>query len=116
MKTFTYSRFIAILAFFTAGAYSAYSQEKKPADPSLLTLERIFSASEFDAERGPSLRWRSKGGYMTLESAPGGQQIVVHDPATGKRDVLVPNHWLIPAKETRPLSIEGYEFCTDEAR
>jgi len=85
-------------------------------DPSLLTLDRIFASSEFDAERSPSLRWRAKGGYMTLESVPGGQQFVVNDPASGKRDVLVPSHWFIPANETRPLNVEGYEFSADESR
>jgi dipeptidyl-peptidase-4 len=107
---------LAILSLYLACAHPSFSQEKETADPSLLTLERIFNASEFDAERGPSLRWRAKGGYLTLESAPGGQQIVVLDPATGKREVLVPSHWLIPAKETRPLSIESYEFSADESR
>ncbi len=53
---------------------------------------------------------------MTIESAKGGQQLVAHDPASGKSEVLVPDHWLIPAGENRPLAVEGYEFSDDGSR
>ena len=62
-------------------------------DPSLLSVERIFSSKEFDLDKAPSIRWRKPGaGYVTLEPAGGGQQLVAHDPATGRREVLVPDH------------------------
>ncbi len=63
------------------------------------------------------MRWRKRGsGYLTLESVKLGQRLVGHDPATGKSEVLVPDHWLIPAKEAKPLVIEGYELSEDGAR
>jgi dipeptidyl-peptidase 4 len=99
------------------------AQEKKEAskpprsDPSLLTLDRIFNSKDFELERTPALRWQRRGsGYVTLESSPGGQQLIAHDPATARREVLVPDHWFIPAGESRPLAIDGYEFSSDESR
>ena len=86
-------------------------------DPSLLTIERIFSSKDFEPEKTPALRWRKQGGgYVTLEASAAGQQLIAHDPATGSREVLVPDHWFIPAGETKPLAIEGYEFSADGAR
>src|SRR4029077_8640051 len=55
-------------------------------------------------------------GYVTLETSSGGQQLVAHEPGTEKREVLVPDHWLIPPGEARPLAIDGYEFSDDGAR
>lgn len=111
--------FVALIG--TLGfAPAALTQAKKAppqSDPSQLTLERIFSSGEFAPERAPSLRWRKTGSsYVTLESTKAGQQLVRHDPATGKSEVLVPDHWLIPAGENKPLAIEGYEFSADGAR
>jgi dipeptidyl-peptidase-4 len=94
--------------------------KKAPAskgDPSLLTLDRIFNSGEFGLERTPALRWRKRGSrYVTLEPTPAGPQLVGHDPATGKSEVLVPAHWFIPPGEGRPLAVEGYEFSPDGAR
>jgi dipeptidyl-peptidase-4 len=105
----------ACVLLFLLNPSSAWAQPKKT-DPALLTLERIFGGGEFAGEAGPSLRWRKQGGYVTLESGKGGQQIVAHDPATDKREVLVPDHWLIPAGENKALTIEGYEFSRDGSR
>ncbi len=100
-----------------------WAQDKKEAaaapnsDPSLLTLERIFTSKDLEPEKTPALRWRKRGsGYVTLEASKEGQQLVAHDPATGKREVLVPEHWLVPAGETKALAVEGYEFSDDGAR
>ena len=102
---------------------AAWAQAKKEAadptkgDPSVLTLDRIFSSKDLELEKTPALRWRKRGsGYVTLESSKGGQRLVGHDPATGKSEVLVPDHWLIPAGEAKPLALEGYEFSEDGSR
>src|SRR5205085_55232 len=98
-------------------AQSQKNLDQPKGEPSLLSLDRIFNSGEFDLERTPALRWKKHGsGYITLESAKSGQRLVSHDPATGKSEMLVPDHWLIPAGESRPLSIEGYEFSADGAR
>ena len=93
------------------------SAESPKGDPALLSLERIFSSTDFETDKVPTIRWRKPGaGYITLEPAKGGQQIVAHDPTTGKREVLVPDHWFIPSGENKPLTVEGYDFSQDGSR
>lgn len=115
------SQLLWVLVLLKLLAPAAIAQTKKEAppagDPARLTLERIFSSAEFEPEKTPALRWRKHGSaYVTLESTKGGQQLVTHDPATAKSELLVPDHWLIPAGETKPLAVEGYEFSEDGAR
>jgi dipeptidyl-peptidase 4 len=92
------------------------AQEKKEApksDPAILTIDRIFDSKDFTLEKTPSFRWRKRGpGYVTLESG----QLIAHDPATDRKESLVPDHWLIPAGESKPLAVEGYDFSDDGSR
>ncbi|HZZ78802.1 MAG TPA: DPP IV N-terminal domain-containing protein, partial [Gemmataceae bacterium] len=111
-----FSRFTSTIALIVCLAPSAFAQPKKKADPAILTLDRIFASGEFEAGRGPALRWRKAGGYVTVDFGKGGQQLVAHDPASDKQEILVPDHWLVPAGENRTLSIEGYEFSQDGSR
>ncbi len=99
------------------------------ADPSLLTLERIFTLKEFKADGFGPARWLKKGkGYTTLEDTPEwsataadkvdqeknkGKDIVLYDPATGKREVLVPAGHLIPPGKSAPLEIDDYRWSSD---
>jgi dipeptidyl-peptidase-4 len=86
-------------------------------DPAILTLDRIFSSNDFEEARAPAIKWRKKNSrYITRETTPGGQQLVEHDPATGNREVLVPDHWLIPPGESKAIPIESFEFSNDESR
>lgn len=95
----------------------AAALEKVPADPSLLTLERIFSSKEFEGEKFGPARWLEDGtGYTTLEDSDGettGKEIVRYDPATGRREVIVPVARLIPEGTTRPLRINNYTWSKD---
>ena len=120
MKPFVRAVPLLVSVVALAFAIPALPQEKtKPPKgaPAPLTLERIFSSADFDLEKTPALRWRKRGhSYVTLESTKSGQQLVSHDPATGKSEVLVPTHWLIPAGEARPLAVEGYELSDKGAR
>jgi dipeptidyl-peptidase 4 len=119
-KPLGYSVALIILLEFVP---AALAQAKKKAagpekgDPSLLTLDRIFTSKDFNPEKTPALRWRKHGsGYVIQEQEKNGQHLIAYDPAAGKSEDLVPNHWLIPAGETAPLAIEGYDFSADGAR
>src|SRR5262245_57286634 len=107
-------RTILIVCATFAPAVPIGAQPK--ADPALLTLERIFSTNDFDGDKIPAIRWRKQGGYVTIEQAKSGQRLVLHDPATGQSETLVPDHWLLPAGENKALPIEGYEFSNDNSR
>jgi dipeptidyl-peptidase-4 len=101
------------------------AQEKKPAqaNPSLLTLDRIHKSGDFNGDGFGPTQWLSKAkGYTTLEDSAkvkGSQDIVRHDPETGKKDVLVSAEHLYARDNGQaarsPLHIESYAWSPDEA-
>ena len=85
------------------------AQDLRP-DASQLTVDRLFGASEFDAEAIPEMRWSKRSStYTTLDKLPNGKgvELVRHDPATGKNVVLIPSNAFIPKNATAPLNVEG---------
>jgi len=92
-------------------------EDAKTADPSLLTLGRIFSSEEFTAQKFGPARWLThKNGYTTLEPAntkSGGRDIVRYNPKTGQRHIEVPTAHLIPEGQSTPLKIEDYQWSED---
>ncbi len=97
---------------------SVWSQEKP--DPSILTLERVFVSREFMTERFGPARWMKEGkSYTTVEDSAavkGGRDIILYSAETGLREVLIPAARLIPAGETKALSIDNYEWSSDGKR
>ena len=86
-------------------------------DPALLTLDRIYSSSEFRTERFGPARWLADGsGYTTVEpsaSVEGGDDIVRYDPATGDREVMVPATRFVPPGSSEPLPLDDYAWSDD---
>ncbi len=86
-------------------------------DPSILTLDRIFSSSEFRAERFGPARWLEDGsGYTTLEQSEAevsGREIVKYNPKSGERTILVRADQLVPEGKDKPLSISDYQWSPD---
>jgi len=74
------------------------------ADPSILTVERIFKSKEFETEKfGPAHWLKDSSGYTALEESidePDGNDIVLYNPQTGCREVMVPAARLIPTGES----------------
>lgn len=105
--------FVFLLAASLCGL--VYADEKP--DPAILTLERIYGKSEFNA-RGFSARWLDdEEAYVTVDAAKGGgQQIVKHDAASGRKTVLVTAADLTPSLRDAPLRIDGYTFSKDRSR
>jgi putative heme-binding domain-containing protein len=86
---------------------------------SLLTNDRLFGTREFDTEALPELHWSKRTStYFTLEKARDGKRrdLVRHDPATGKNEILVPATAFVPKGLKEPLPVEAFEFSTDESR
>ena len=90
------------------------------ADPSQLTLERIFENEEFEVETFGPARWLEDGsGYTTLEASEEDEEakeIVRYDPATGERTILVSATSLAPAEDEEPLTIDDYHWSEDGRR
>lgn len=83
------------------------------AEPARLTLERIITEDEFRTEGfGPARRLDDGSGYTTLEPASDGRgrAIVRQDPATGRREVLVPTFRLVPEGRSGPLAIDDHAW------
>ena len=84
-------------------------------DPSLLTLDRIFTTDEFRVESFGPARWLDGGTrYTTIEpsaAVEGARDIVAYDSASGAREVLVSAATLRRPGSPRPLEIAGYEWA-----
>lgn len=108
-----YSAFFPLLFILMSGLVLA--EEKR--DPSLLSLDRIFSSKEFESQRFGPARWLKNGkGYTTLERSrnnSGGQDIIQYDTETGHREILVPSTRLIPEGKSTPVKIANYEWSPD---
>jgi dipeptidyl-peptidase-4 len=96
------------------------SSAEEVTDPSRLTLDRIFKNREFQPEEFGPARWMKDGsGYTTLEESEDFEEardIVLYEPATGGRTVLVPASRLIPAEGEEPLAIDDYHWSADGTR
>jgi dipeptidyl-peptidase-4 len=93
------------------------SQREQEEDSPLLNLERIFSSKEFTTERLGPTRWlKYRNAYTVLESSesnPDAEDVVLYNPETGAREILVPASRLIPPGESKPLSINNYDWTSD---
>ena len=86
---------------------------------SALTVGRLFGEREFGTDPLPARQWsRRSSTYFTLEKAASGsgRELVRNDPATGKKDVVVPASALVPGGAKEPLAVDAYEFSADESR
>ena len=101
----------------THAATSTKMAKPAPPDASVLTLDRIFSSSEFEPQQF-SGRWSADGArYIDLEKADeGGHDIVRYDPSGKHREVVVPAAMLVPSGESSPLVIEDFAFSKDRSR
>jgi dipeptidyl-peptidase-4 len=118
-----HQRPLLFLWLFTCFTFSMLSgsadSQELDSDPSLLTIRRLFITKEFESEPVPQLRWSKKSStYFTLDKAQKGSgvDLVRHDPATGKKEVIVPAERFIPKGAKEPLRVEGLEFSADESR
>jgi len=113
MKELNLRYLIILLLFSVVLPITALTQ-----DSSIVTLERLFSSSEFDSERFGPARWLDEGkSYTTLEPSEtknGGRDIVRYITKSGKRNIMVPATRLVPPNDSTSLNIDNYEWSTDK--
>lgn len=89
-------------------------------DPAKLTLERIYASSEFQPARFGGFRWLANGNsYAKFDPSPtqkGSFDLVSYRIDTNDREVIVAAEKLIPKGETKPLSVQGYDWTADNWR
>ncbi|HSS21015.1 MAG TPA: S9 family peptidase [Pyrinomonadaceae bacterium] len=87
------------------------------ADKRILTLDRIFSSSEFRSETFGPARWLADGSaYTTLEPPSDNKEtrdIIRYETATGARSVLIAAASLRPSGAAAPLVIDDYAWSDD---
>ncbi len=104
-----------LLLMFMFSCLISFSQQNKPA----LTLEDIYVNQTYRQKNFGPVRWmKDNQGYSTLESnnEKGGTDIIRYDAQSGKRTVLVSAKQLIPAGQSKPLSIANYEWSADDSK
>lgn len=113
MHCFRSARAIALLFLPIAAALRA----QQTGDPSLLTVERIFSR-DFSGESFGPTRWLDDSTYTVVEPAAGGRgnDLVRIDAASGRKSVLVSADMLRAAAAQDALQIEEYEWSADRKR
>ncbi len=113
-------RFLCLLSSLFLGLAAIASRAAESTNSPLLNLDRIFDSDEFNGESFGPFQWRKHGGgYTTLEKPGGtgpGKDLVLNDPATGAKEILVPAHLLIPPGESSPLAIDDYVLSEDESK
>jgi dipeptidyl-peptidase-4 len=105
------------------------SQAKISIDKSQLTLKQIYQDNEFSSDSIGQIRWLKDGsGYTALEKSIAtttdkdgkensiGQDIVVYDPETLARKVLINASQLIPKGSKKPLEINNYIWSEDRQK
>ncbi|QDT52893.1 Prolyl tripeptidyl peptidase precursor [Caulifigura coniformis] len=102
-----------------AAKAKAEAEAKAKEKAQTLTIDRIFTAKEFDGEAAPRITWskRRPGYYMFVSAKAGvGRDLVYVDPASGEQEVILPGHGFIPPGQTQPIAIDGFEFSNDESK
>jgi len=106
-----------LFVFFSAQS-AIYAQGTQPAADPKLTVERIYVSSEFRPERFGGFNWLKDGDsyakFEPSEKVKDAMDLVRYGIETSKRDVLLSADKLIPAGETKPLDLDGYDWSADE--
>ena len=105
---------------------NAQTDSKNNPSANALTLKRIYQDYEFSSDRIGRIRWLADGsGYTAIEKSAAtktdenvkaqsiGKDIVVYDPETLNRKVLVSAEQLTPEGADKPLSIDNYIWSDD---
>ncbi|MGH7713621.1 MAG: S9 family peptidase [Gemmatimonadaceae bacterium] len=84
-----------------------------------LSIARIWDSDEFQARGVTQIRWLDDASYTTLEPstiARGARDLVKHDVATGRTDVLVAASALTPSGAAAPVAIANYSWSDDRSQ
>ena len=85
---------------------------------STLTLDRLFSSSEFVQESFGPYQWLGGGEFYTVVEWEDDEHnlLALYDSKTGDRSVLIAPSDLTPSGATDPIQIEDYQWSSDEKK
>jgi dipeptidyl-peptidase-4 len=108
-----YRRHGILVIIFLISGVAVYAQTATQTDPSLLTLDSIFT---YRGQPLNALKWDVDGkSYLVLEGSGKGeaQDIVRYDAASGQKTILVAADKLVPSGTSTPLVVEEFEISPD---
>lgn len=87
-------------------------------DPSKVTLDRIYTTTDFRQERLTPVQWMANGQeYVQIEQNRYGKQFVVkHHIKTGAQETILTPDLLTPKNGSDPLYVEKFSFSADETK
>lgn len=113
------NRYKILFVFVLLFSFQAFVRAQV-ADPSMLSVERIFNSDDFQGDGVGGLRWLKSGdAYTRVErsaTVQGGTDLISYDAATNERKVLLSAEKLVPKGESKPLPIHGYEWSADNGK
>lgn len=105
------------------------SQKNEKQDESQLSLKKIYQDNEFSSDYIGQIRWLKDGsGYTAIEDSlltktdqedkeqSIGKDIVVYDPETSSRKILITAKQLTPQETEEPLKINNYTWSEDRQK
>ncbi len=106
------------LTLLLAAPLGAQQLQPRAADPSLLTVERIFASRDFRVQGFGPVRWLDDSTYTAVEASPLGKgaDLVRYDAASGRKTVLVSAAQLTPPGASDPLPVEDYAWSADHRK
>ncbi|MGB0260458.1 MAG: DPP IV N-terminal domain-containing protein [Flavobacteriaceae bacterium] len=103
--------FLALIAIF-------WIQKCMGQDLSKVTLDRIYTTSDFREERLTPVQWMANGvEYVQVERNRYGKQFVIkHHMESGAQETLLTPELLTPQGASGPLYVEQFSFSKDESK
>lgn len=110
---------LSVAVLFVTGCGA---EKKQPAAPTFtaaesVTLERMFETRDFQGDWFGGANWLKDGrGYTVIERSQdvtGGRDVVLVDPESGEKTVLLSAKDLIPEGRSTPLGISGFSWSDD---
>jgi dipeptidyl-peptidase-4 len=89
----------------------------KQADAGKLTLDRLYVSDDFDSDWFGGTRWLKDGsGYTIIEKSEaldGGRDVVLYNPETGAKKVLISAQQLVPEGSDTPVNVSDFAWSDD---
>jgi dipeptidyl-peptidase-4 len=119
MEKVMFNRQKVLLLWLLLVSLSVFAPAQQ-ADPSLVTIDRIFNSDYFAPKGIGGFRWLKSGdAFSKIErstTVQGGTDLVSYDAATNQRTVILPAEKLVPKGASQPLAINGYEWSADNTQ
>ena len=116
----THTAMQSLRLFFFSSIIILFAIPLRAQNANELSVERIYSTSDFAQEPFGPARWLKDGsGYTTLspsESISGAFDILFHNPASGESRIIVSATTLVPNGESKPISIDNYSWSPDGSK